>query len=201
MRRQSGDAVAWPRPPNRLMIPCSCAQYSPGAAAAQGVCQKKGCKLLTGLALFFLTFRSSGPIFGVWMARWPMSAGVSRGKGDEMMQASPTKLRSGEWGAKVQGAPKVGDEITIQTRGGKSWTAQVTRIIWSGDDVAICATSSSSGRPEPTTLDGRTAIRGQHWSSRGRGPVERLCAGGCGRRVDSRYASCYGCNREELDAM
>lgn len=70
-----------------------------------------------------------------------------------MTTATPTKLRDGTWGARVAGAVAAGDEITITTRGGKSWTARVERVIWSGEGVTICATASldrasgSSSRP------------------------------------------------------
>lgn len=56
-------------------------------------------------------------------------------------------------------------------------------------------------RSEPVSINGVTALRGRHWSQRGRGPEVRLCAGGCGRRVGPRYAECYSCHRESLDAM
>jgi len=60
-----------------------------------------------------------------------------------MIQASPIKLRSGGWGARV-GSTNVreGDTLLVTTRAGKSWLAVVTRIVWRGDDVAICETRS-----------------------------------------------------------
>lgn len=59
-----------------------------------------------------------------------------------MLNATPTKLRSGAWGARVEGEPTVGDKVTITTRGGKSWEAEVSRVLWTGDGVALCATKS-----------------------------------------------------------
>lgn len=59
--------------------------------------------------------------------------------------ASPTKLRDGTWGARVSSAEvSVGDEVTITTRGGKSWPAIVDRVVYRspGDGIAICATTS-----------------------------------------------------------
>jgi hypothetical protein len=57
--------------------------------------------------------------------------------------ATPLKLRNGDWGAKAQSADvSAGDTLTITTRSGKSWQARVDRVVWTGDDVAICATSS-----------------------------------------------------------
>lgn len=66
----------------------------------------------------------------------------------ETAQATPTKLRNGSWGAKVQSTNvREGDVVTIITRGGKSWDAQVSRVLWIGDAVAICATESLEGKP------------------------------------------------------
>lgn len=61
-----------------------------------------------------------------------------------MIQATPTKLRSGDWGAKVHGHVHEGDTIQITTRAGKSWSAVVAKVVWPGDGVAIVATQSSS---------------------------------------------------------
>ncbi len=64
---------------------------------------------------------------------------------EDTMQASPMKLRDGSWGAKVRSADvKIGDTVTITTRAGKSWDATVSRVLWTGDGAAICATSRTS---------------------------------------------------------
>lgn len=62
-----------------------------------------------------------------------------------MTQASPIKLRNGNWGAKARGAVREGDEIRITTKAGKTWTAIVAKVVWSGNGVAICATENSGG--------------------------------------------------------
>lgn len=60
------------------------------------------------------------------------------------LTATPTKLRSGDWGAKVAtDAVEAGDTIHIVTRGGKEWDAVVAKVVWSGDGIAIVATSKS----------------------------------------------------------
>ncbi len=58
------------------------------------------------------------------------------------MNASPTKLRSGSWGATVEGSVSVGDVVTITTRAGKSWDAKVSHIVWMGSGKSIVATQS-----------------------------------------------------------
>ena len=73
-------------------------------------------------------------------------------------KATPTKLRSGEWGARVQGKVSEGDVITITTRSGKSWDATVRKVVWSDGDVSIVATSSAPSRPASPW----TSSRGQY---------------------------------------
>jgi len=66
-----------------------------------------------------------------------------------MPTATPAKLRNGNWGARVKGAVKAGDAVTITTRAGKSWTATVTRVLWTGGDVSLCAVSSGDSHLRP----------------------------------------------------
>jgi len=62
-----------------------------------------------------------------------------------MLQASPKKLKSGDWGALVKSeSVRPGDSITITTKAGKSWSATVDRVLWSGKGIAICATQGKS---------------------------------------------------------
>ncbi len=51
----------------------------------------------------------------------------------QKIPASPKKLRSGAWGASAKTSDiSVGDVVTITTRAGKTWDAEVTQVIWSG---------------------------------------------------------------------
>jgi len=61
--------------------------------------------------------------------------------------ATPAKLKSGEWGARVTSPVSVGDTVTITTKSGKSWDATVTRVVWKGDGVSLCATGGGD-RPK-----------------------------------------------------
>lgn len=62
------------------------------------------------------------------------------------MTATPTKLRDGSWGARVNGTVAQGDSIEITTRAGKTWTATVSRVLWSDGSVSIVATQIENGR-------------------------------------------------------
>ena len=74
------------------------------------------------------------------------------------------------------------------------------QVEWSKGSPARHTACAGNGAAKGT-VDGQRADLGQHWSSRGRGPVVRLCAGGCGRRVSAKYGECYSCHRESVEAM
>lgn len=63
------------------------------------------------------------------------------------LEATPTKLRSGKWGARIAVSEGrcaiVGDGVVVRTRAGKTWEAVVTKIVWQNDDVQIVETASS----------------------------------------------------------
>lgn len=61
--------------------------------------------------------------------------------------ASPTKLRTGAWGARTSGPAKEGDIVTITTSTGKSWRAVVEKVVWGNDETCIVATRSIDQRP------------------------------------------------------
>jgi len=90
--------------------------------------------------------------------------------------ATPAKLRSGAWGARVEGAPGVGDVVTVTTKGGKSWEARVTRVLWAADGVALCATESLD-RPVPRRSGGYSSRR--YYARRPRGRCEDAPCCGC----------------------
>ena len=85
-------------------------------------------------------------------------------------KATPAKLRSGDWGAKVHGECQPGDVITITTKAGKSWDATVRKVIWSGDGVSIVATERRGYVP---------AVRDSRGYVRDRGHYEGYCGYPC----------------------
>ncbi len=71
------------------------------------------------------------------------------------MNGSPTKLRNGTWGAMVKGSVREGETVTIRTKAGKEWTARVSKVVWTGNGVTICATESLDRPPSrPATSRG-----------------------------------------------
>ena len=95
------------------------------------------------------------------------TATQTTGSGLTGLTGRPTKLRDGTWGATVEGTAQVGSAVLITTSSGKSWTAEVTRVVWTGSGRTIVATRSLD---RPVT-SGRTRGRGT-WTGCRCGSVE-----------------------------
>ncbi len=81
------------------------------------------------------------------------------------MTATPTKIKkTGNWGARIQGTATTGDVVTITTRSGKSWDAEVASIVWAGNGVTVCETRSITRRTDtnytPESCGGRCPVYG-----------------------------------------
>lgn len=106
--------------------------------------------------------------------------------------ATPAKLRSGEWGARVRQSVHEGDEIEITTKAGKSWVATVTKVVWSGNGSSIVATESKSKSRNgytPAKRDSRGYVteRGHH---------DGYCGYTCpvsGKRCCPEHGPCHDC--------
>lgn len=55
-----------------------------------------------------------------------------------------TKLRTGNWGVKLPGRARAGQEVMVQTRAGEQKRVVVGRVVWSGNDVSICTIASQA---------------------------------------------------------
>lgn len=99
-----------------------------------------------------------------------------------MIFASPAKLRDGSWGAKILGSAQVGQMITIRTQAGKTWSATVSNVIWSGNGITLVSTRSndshspsSSHRPKKKYGAGRCSECGEFLKSWMDGYSAGLC--------------------------
>lgn len=78
--------------------------------------------------------------------------------------ATPAKLRTGSWGARVPGTAREGQAITVRARSGKTWDATVSRVLWTGRDsrsgrtISLCATESA-----PAARSTYHAVRGRDY--------------------------------------
>jgi len=55
------------------------------------------------------------------------------------MAATYTKLRTGDWGVRIEGTAAVGSAVTVTRRDGQTKTETISRVVWSGGGVTLCA--------------------------------------------------------------
>lgn len=55
------------------------------------------------------------------------------------MNATYTKLRSGEWGIRVEGDIRSGNSILVRKKNGEAKPETVDRVIWCGDGITLCS--------------------------------------------------------------
>ena len=110
------------------------------------------------------------------------------------MTATPAKLKSGEWGARVMGRASEGDIITVRAKSGKSWEAKVSRVVWtgrdkygSGDITTMVETCSPNYTP---------AVRDPRGYVRDRGHYDGYCGYPCpvsGKKCCPDNGPCHDC--------
>ena len=108
------------------------------------------------------------------------------------LTASPAKLANGTWGARVAGVAKPGDAITITTAAGKSWTASVVKVVWTGGNVTIVATASTTAASAPL---GKSFTRTGSRTGTGSRTIRRSSCADC-RRIGK---LCPQCRFDEYD--
>lgn len=59
------------------------------------------------------------------------------------MSATYTKLKSGNWGVRIEGAAQAGQTITVTKRDGSTKSETIERVVWSGNGVSLCAIRQS----------------------------------------------------------
>lgn len=57
------------------------------------------------------------------------------------MTASYTKLRSGDWGIRVEGNIQNGNSILVTKKSGETKPETVDKVIWRGDGITLCTIS------------------------------------------------------------
>lgn len=56
------------------------------------------------------------------------------------MKATYTKLKSGDWGLRVEGGDvKAGQSITVTKKDGDTKTETVAGVLWTGNGVQLCS--------------------------------------------------------------
>ena len=75
------------------------------------------------------------------------------------MSATYSKLKSGEWGIRVQGTVKAVDVVTVTTKSGEVKTETVAKVVWTGQGVTLCAVKP---KPKAPAQNGGHGNAGNH---------------------------------------
>lgn len=63
--------------------------------------------------------------------------------------ATFSKLKSGEWGIKVEGSVSAGQSLTVTKKSGQAQTVTVKAVVWSGNGVSLCSIEPSGSKSKP----------------------------------------------------
>jgi hypothetical protein len=96
------------------------------------------------------------------------------------MKATYTKLKSGDWGVRIEGAVKPGAIVTVTKKSGETKSETISKVLWMGNGISLCAIGASG-----------------NGSSHGNGGA-RKCAD-CGGPVTGTYRYCRDCSYEHRD--
>lgn len=59
--------------------------------------------------------------------------------------ATYTKLRSGDWGVRVQGTVSAGAKLTVTKKSGERKIETIAKVVWSGNGITLAAIGTRSG--------------------------------------------------------
>lgn len=64
--------------------------------------------------------------------------------------ATYTKLKSGAWGVRVTSTtpPKSSQRVTVAKKSGGTAVETITRVVWSGNGVHVCAIAAKQQKPK-----------------------------------------------------
>jgi len=115
------------------------------------------------------------------------------------LAATPAKLSDGTWGARVSALGlKIGTKVTITTRAGKTWDAQIDRIVSEKDGVTTVATRKLSTASTYTPAPRYTpSTHSNTCDECGRGGATRTAYDSSG--LEGRV--CNGCARESSHTL
>ena len=75
------------------------------------------------------------------------------------MQATYTKLNSGDWGIRVAGASVApGATVTVAKKSGETKTETIGAVLWTGNAVSLCSIARSATRDYSSTPRGKQSI-------------------------------------------
>jgi len=95
------------------------------------------------------------------------------------MIATYTKLKSGDWGIRIEGGkPESGSSITVSKRDGSSKIESIDKVLWSDGKVSLCSIAKQV-QPEAVRAYSGGQRRGGPTGSRGRSGYCR-----CGEKLE-----------------
>lgn len=66
------------------------------------------------------------------------------------MNATYTKLQSGEWGIRVTGTVSPGVTVPVSKKSGETKTETVGKVVWSGNGVSLCTIAGATAAKKPS---------------------------------------------------
>lgn len=83
--------------------------------------------------------------------------------------ATYTKLKSGEWGIRVEGSAREGQTVTVRKKDGTTKQEKIVKVVWSGNGISLCAIHQSytpkAGRRGRLSDDDRCEVcDGNKWT-------------------------------------
>lgn len=79
--------------------------------------------------------------------------------------ATYTKLKSGDWGIRVNGTVTRGSQVTVSKKSGETATETVRTVVWTGNGATLCAIEPrqpqrQSPNWDPQRFNGYSQARG-----------------------------------------
>lgn len=103
-----------------------------------------------------------------------------------------TKLKSGEWGARVEGQARIGAQVQVTTKAGEVKSETVEKVLWTGPDketgktISLCAIKPQA----PSAARSKGSRRGRNGPGAGAAAPVRGYSQYCTDRPD---CGCYDC--------
>lgn len=97
------------------------------------------------------------------------------------MRTTYAKLKSGEWGLRVQGAASEGAMVTVTKRDGSTKVERIGKVIWRGGGITLCAIDAGAPRSSDRDSYGNSIRTGASYRAGVTAPHGGACAN-CGSR-------------------
>ena len=90
-----------------------------------------------------------------------------------------TRLRSGDWGARVKGAPAPASEAVLVKRSGEESRVVIDRVLWTDGDIAICSVHRAASTEDHYCAECGRILRGKGKECRDASGLLGMCCSRC----------------------